>query len=104
MNIRIDSTEYIYGTVTADHDLTGATIEVALPAEGVTPSTWYAASITDVVANTSTGKWTATYRLLVGPTGGAVTLAVGTYDWTFRLTDTPEQPVRKAGQVIATTV
>lgn len=103
MNIRTDSTEYVYSTVTADHDLTGKTIEVALPVAGTAPDTWYAATVTNVVENASTASWTATYRILVGPSGGLLTLGAGTYDWTFRLTDSPEQPVRKTGSVIATT-
>jgi hypothetical protein len=101
MKIRIDSTEFIYGTVTADHDLAEANIEVALPVTGEPPQTWYTAAITEVVTGTDT--WTATYRLLVGPEG-SVELSVGKYDWTFRLTDTPEVPVRKAGTVEATEV
>lgn len=102
MDIRTDSLEYIYSSVTADHDLTGKTIEVALPATGVSPSVWYAATVTSVT-NNGNGTWTAVYRLLVGPAGGALTLTAGTYDWTFRLTDSPEKPVRKTGLVIATT-
>lgn len=105
MNIRVDSTEYIYSTVTADHDLTGKAIEVALPRVGVSPDTWYSATVTGVAqTSTSPNRWTATYRLLVGPTGGALTLTSGSYDWTFRLTDSPEKPVRKTGSVVATAV
>lgn len=100
MDIRVDSTEWIYGTVTADHDLTGVSIEVALPATGVAPSTWYEATVTDV-AQTASNRWVATYRLLVGPAGGEVTLSAGTYDWIFKLTDSPEVPVRKTGTVTA---
>lgn len=100
MDIRTDSTEFIYATVTSDHDLTGTTIEVALPTTGVTPTTWYTATITDV-APIKADRWVTTYRLLVGPSAGAVTLTAGTYDWVFRLTDSPEVPIRKTGTVTA---
>jgi hypothetical protein len=55
------------------------------------PSTWYA------------GQWETdgtTYyaRIAVGP-GGSVTLVDGTYDTWVKVTDSPEIPVRKVGQV-----
>lgn len=101
MNIRTDSTEWIYGTVTSDHDLTDVAISVALPVTGAAPTTWYSATITDV-DQIKADRWTATYRLLVGPgAGGAVTLTAGTYDWVFKLTDSPEVPIRKTGTVTA---
>lgn len=103
MNIRTDSTEYIKSTITVDHDLTGKTIQVALPAAGVVPTTWFNSTVTDVT-EAPTGIWTATYRLLVGPAGGALVLTEGTFDWTVKVTDTPEVPVRKAGTVVATLV
>ena len=103
MYIRADSTEYIFATVTADHDLTGKTIEVALPQVGAAPVTWYPATVTGVAqTSASPARWTATYRVLIGPTGGVATLAVGNYDWTVRITDTPEKPVRKSGTVVVT--
>lgn len=98
MDIRTDSTEWIYATVTADHDLTGVAISVALPSTGSAPSTWYTATVTDV-AQIKANQWKATYRLLVGPAGGDVTLTAGTYDWVFKLTDAPEVPIRKTGTV-----
>jgi hypothetical protein len=100
MNIRTDSTEYVRSTVTIDHDLASATIDVALPVSGQTPTEWFPAEITGTT--TSAGKWTATYRLLVGPDGGATELIPGSYDWTVRVNDIVETPVRKAGVVIAT--
>lgn len=100
MDIRADSTEFIYATVTADHDLTGASLHVALPSTGSAPSTWYEATVTDAVQiSTSPTKYKVTYRLLVGPSGGAVTLTAGSYDWVLRVTDSPEQPIRKTGTV-----
>ena len=100
MDIRADSTEWIYGTVTADHDLSLATLHVALPSTGVDPTTWYEAEVSDVAQiSSSPTKYKATYRLLVGPSGGSTTLTAGTYDWVLRITDSPEQPIRVTGTV-----
>lgn len=105
MNIRTDSVEYIYSTVTADHDITGKNIEVALPLTGVGPTSWYAATVESVQqTSASPPRWQATYKLLIGPGTTVGQLAVGTYDWTFRLTDTPEKPVRKTGSVQVTLI
>lgn len=97
LTIRPDSTEYVTATVTADHDITGDAIDVALPVTGVAPTTWIAADVLSVVE--SAGKWVATYRILVGPASGDVSLEVGTYDWVVRVTDAPEVPVRKVDTV-----
>jgi len=102
MRIRPDSTEYATATVTADHDITGKGIEVALPVSGEAPATWTAADVLSVVQSLP-GRWTATYRVLVGPVGGAFTLeAPKHYDWTVRITDTPEVPVFRAGHIHVT--
>lgn len=98
MTIRADSTEYVTATVTADHDITGDPIEVATPTKAGAPETWTATTVLSVVEATP-GKWTATYRLLMGPAGGDIALAAGTYDWLVRVTDTPEQPVRKVDTI-----
>lgn len=98
LTIRPDSTEYVTATVTADHDLSEATIEVALPVTGVLPETWITADVVSV-AEVSAGKWVATYRVLVGPASGDVALEAGTYDWILRVTDSPEVPVRKVDTV-----
>lgn len=97
LTIRPDSTEYVTATVTADHDITGDTIEVALPVSGVAPVTWIGADVLSVVE--VSGKWVATYRILVGPASGDVSLEAGTYDWILRVTDSPEVPVRKVDTV-----
>lgn len=103
MNIRTDSTEYIYSSVTADHDLTGKVIEVGLPVKNEAVTTWYDAEVTGVSQTSSSpARWTATFRLLIGPGGGVTTLSEGSYDFTMRLTDSPEIPVRKAGSVSVT--
>ena len=102
VDIRADSTEYAKATITVDKDITGDVIEVALPATGTDPTTWFTANVTGVVDN-GNGKWTASYRLLLGPAGGAVTLTKGTtYDWCVKVTDNPEVPIRNTGTVTAT--
>lgn len=95
LTIRADSTEYVYASITADHDITGDVISVATPEKGLDPTTWTATTVTQVVDNG--GSWTATYRILMGPNGGDVSLSAGSYDWIVKVTDNPEQPVRKAG-------
>lgn len=103
LTMRADSTEYVTATVTADHDINGKSIDVSIPVTNTAPTTWYPATVIGVVANSGSTRWTATYRLLVGPAGGVTQLSVGSYDWTCRLTDTPEVPVRKAGVLTITT-
>lgn len=102
LSIPAASTEYVYSTVTADHDLTGIVAEVALPAKGQAPSAWFAGEVTSVKDN-GNGTWTSTFRIIVGPgANGVVTLTKGsTYDWWNRMQDAPEIPVRLAGQVAA---
>lgn len=92
LTMRADTLEYATATITADHDITGKVIEVALPSTGVAPSAWIAATVVTVEPVGSTFR--AKYRILIGP-AGQVTLTAGTYDWTVRLTDDPEVPVRK---------
>jgi hypothetical protein len=99
LTMRADSTEYVTATITADHDITGTTISVSLPTANTAPTTWYVAEVVSVAPISS--SWRATYRVLVGP-AGAIQLTPGTYDWTCRLTDDPEVPVRKAGVVTIT--
>lgn len=101
MEIRADSTEYATATITASHDLSANTIEVALPETGQAPSVYLLAEVTGSV-DQGNGKWVTTYRVLLGP-GGAKTLTKGTtYDWVVKVTDDPEIPVRLAGTVTAT--
>lgn len=103
LSIRADSTEYYTATVTADHDITGDTIEVALPAKNGDPETWITADVLSVVETPAgSGKWLATYRILIGPNAGQTALAAGTYIWLMRVTDTPEQPVRLVDQITVT--
>lgn len=100
LTMRADTLEYATATITTDHDITGKVIEVALPVTNVAPSTWQPAEVVSVTPGTGS-KYTAKYRVLIGPTG-AFTLTAGTYDWTVRLTDDPEIPVRKVDQLIIT--
>lgn len=97
LTMRVDTTEYVSATVTVDHDISGAAVHVALPQAGVAPSVWYPAEI--VSAQSTANRSFVTYRILLGPAGGATQLSVGVYDWTVRVTDNPgpEVPVRKAG-------
>ncbi|MGH3500282.1 MAG: hypothetical protein ACRDQA_05180 [Nocardioidaceae bacterium] len=88
------STEYVTASVTAQVDITGSVINVALPSKGVEPVTWLTTEVTSVVQ--ASGKWTATYRVLVGPVGD-VTLVAGKYDWWRKVTDNPEVPVANVG-------
>lgn len=97
LTMRADTLEYVTATITADHDITGDLIHVALPIKNAAPDTWQAATVLSVVESTP-GKWTATYRVLIGP-GGTFALTPETYDWTVRVTDTPETPIRKVTQV-----
>lgn len=102
LSMRADSTEFLTASITADHDLTNATIEVALPQTNVAPTVWYSAQ---KVSTTQVGqRWQLTYRLLLGPAGGATQLTPGNYDWTPRLTDSPgpEVVVRKASVLTIT--
>ena len=102
--MRADSTEYATATVSADHDIATSGIAVALPTAGVAPVTWYEADVLGVVANAGFTRWTATYRVLLGPVGGVTQLTPGTYDWTVKITDDPgpEVPIRKVGLVTIT--
>lgn len=103
LKLRVDSLVYVYGTTSVDHDLTGVPILVALPPASQTPavSDFEAAEVVSVVEDD--GVWTARFRILVGP-GGALTKGPGLYEWTVKLTDTPEAPVFGAGKVQVTAV
>lgn len=100
LTMRADSTEYLTATVAADHDLTGVVIEVAIPMSNTAPTTWYPAQVLSVTPFGD--KWIATYRIFIGPAGGVTQLSQGSYDWTVRITDDPEVPIRKAGVVTVT--
>ena len=93
------STEYVRLQVAATvggstYNPTADTVQFAFPTSGVQPTTWYSGSW-----ETINGLYYA--RCLVGPTGGVTTLTAGTtYDVWVKITDSPEVPVRKLGQLI----
>lgn len=105
LKIRSDSTEYVTGTITTDHDITGKVIDVAMPPSGTPAATWFPANVVKVEQTSANPpRWTATFRILVGPAAGVTSLAAGGYDWTVRVTDSPEVPVRKAGAITVTDI
>ena len=102
LTMRADSTEFATATVSADHDISASTIEVALPITNTAPSVWYTA---EVLSTVQVGpRWQTTYRILIGPAAGVTSLSVGAYDWTVRITDSPgpEVPVRKVSVLTIT--
>lgn len=101
MKLPSATTEFLYSSMSVDHDLTSVSIDVALPTQGSDPQTWIPATVIDVVKEGE--RWTSTFRILVGPNGGVKTLTTGSiYDWWNRAHDNPETPIRKAGIVEAT--
>lgn len=93
------STEYVRVPVAAEDqgvpvNPTGATVEMAFPAEGVDPVTddWQAAAW-ETVATTTPDTYLA--RVLVGT--GDLNLAAGNYDVWVRVTSSPETVVHRAG-------
>ena len=97
------STEYLRFPVAATVNgatvnPTGDTVQFAFPAAASAPVTWFAGSW----ETTAAGTYVA--RVLVGPTGGVITLTAGSYyDVYIKITDSPETPVRNLGTLLATT-
>lgn len=96
------SLEYVRVRVSATNagaavDPTGDTVVMAFTAEGVAPVSgdWKTASW-ETDATTTTDSYYA--RCLVGPSG-TVTLTAGAYDVWVKVTDSPETPVMRAGNV-----
>jgi hypothetical protein len=92
MHISSLSTEYITVTVTATVagnpiDLSGDVVAWAFADPGVPPATW-------IVGDWSNGS----ARVLVGPAVNP--LPKGTRDVWLKVTDSPEIPVRKVGQIL----
>lgn len=88
MRISVLSKEYITITVTANVNVLDDTVAWAFTDPGVDPASW------------TVGDWDASgrARILVGP-GGAVTLTEGLKDVWLKITDSPEVPVRRVGQI-----
>lgn len=82
--IRVDSTEYVKVTLTADHDITADTIEISLDGGG----TWHSAE-----------HVTGGVRILVGP-AASLPLAAGMRAVLLRIYDSPEVPVISAGSLV----
>lgn len=95
---RVDSRDWVYGTFVTNHDITGVPVEVALPLAGQPPTTsdWRSAVVLSVEPIPLTTNFQVIFRVLVGP-GGQVQLDAKQYDWTVRITDGAERPVRRAG-------
>lgn len=96
------SLEYVRSAISAEkagvaYDPTGDTVVMAFMAGPAAPSSgdWKTASW-DTAATT----YPPTYRAqcLVGP-GGTVTLTAGVYTVWVKITDSPEVPVKRAGQL-----
>jgi hypothetical protein len=68
------------------------TVQMAFPTHNAAITTWYSATWE------SAGS-TYYARTIVGP-GGSVALTAGRYDVWVKVTDSPEIPARKAGQLI----
>lgn len=92
MRISSLSTEYVTIDVTATRagvtlDLSADPVAWAFVDPGLPPVTWV------------TGDWAAgKARVLVGP--AAAVLPKGTRDVWLRITDSPEIPIRKVGQIL----
>lgn len=76
---------------------TSDVVAMAFPAESVDPVTgdWQAA---EWETDSSTVPVTYLAKCLVGP-GGTIALSVGLYDVWVRVTDNPEVPARRAGNL-----
>lgn len=78
-------------------DISGDTVQMAFPAAEVDPAApdWKAATW-EADPTVTPNVYYA--RCLVGP-GGTVTLSLGTFDVWVKVTDNPEIPARRAGQL-----
>lgn len=76
---------------------TGDVVQFAFPAVGVNPVTWYSGSWETDTDTLGTTIYVA--RCNVGPSG-TVALSAGTYDVWVKVTDNPEVPVVKVGELV----
>lgn len=99
------STEYIRVPMSSEragapYDPTGDTVQMAFLAGAGPPADadWKTASW-----DTDATTYPATYwaQCLIGPAGGTVTLTAGVWSVWVKVTDSPEVPVRRAGQITA---
>jgi hypothetical protein len=103
LTISSTSTEYVRVPVASErsgaaYDPTGDTVQLAFLAGAGAPQSgdWKAASW-----DTDATTYPATYhaQCLIGPAGGTVTLTAGIWTVWVKVTDSPETPVRRAGQI-----
>ena len=102
MHVSSLSLEYVRVAVRATAngsavDVSADTVTMAFPLAGVDPSVgdWKTSSWETDATSSPTVYYA---RCLVGPSG-TVTLAEGTYDVWVKITDNPEVPARKAGEL-----
>lgn len=97
------STEYIRVPMASErsgapYDPTGDTVQMAFLTGAGPPESgdWKTASW-----DTDSTTYPPTYRAqcLIGPAGGTVTLTAGVYSVWVKVTDSPEVPVKRAGQI-----
>lgn len=100
------TTEYIRVQVVAEKDgvtanPTGDVVQLAFPSRSVNPITadWNDA-VWETVVDPVSGVPSYYAKCLVGPSGGAIALPVGKYDVWVRVTDSPEIPTLKAGELL----
>lgn len=97
------SKEYIEVPVISRTDPTGDVVQMAFPTDD-NPTTWYNGSWDPAGAVDKMPGQGSVYlaRCLVGPGGGVVTLTAqaAPYNVYVKITDAPEVPVLKAGQVL----
>lgn len=103
LTISRNSTEYVRVPVAARSsgaavDPTADTVTMAFLAGAGPPESgdWKTASW-----DTDASTYPPTYRAqcLIGPTGGTVTLTAGVWSVWVKVTDSPEVPVKRAGQI-----
>lgn len=94
VEITATSTEFIHVTATAT--VSGANVPSPTPPKFA----FLATSANPVTGDWLTGEWaTPRARILVGPAGGAITLAAGEYNLWITFTAGTEAPVYRAGTV-----
>jgi hypothetical protein len=101
VNLLATSTEFLHVPVTttvngAPYDPTSDTVQMAFMATGVPASSDWHPSTWETVGSTHNAI------CLIGPAGGGIPLAPGTYTVYVRVTDNPEIPVKQAGYLTIT--
>ena len=100
------STQYVQVPVTNTEGISPINDVVQFAFIGPYATTTQAADYPPTAATTwITGSWlsgatTPTAQILVGPSGGAVTLVVGSYQVYIKITDSPEVPILWSGPAL----